>query len=150
MQEMYKMWVQSLGQKDPLEKEMTTHSSIFFFTPVFLTGEFHGQRGLVSHSQVQFSRSVVSDSMTLWTAARQASLSITNSRSLPKSYSPRGGKRVRQDLVTKTKFENRASKGLLKASVSCRGGCKRPLCRAALRIKGEIMKVPGHRGHASV
>ena len=31
-------------------------------------------------SSVQFSRSVVSDSATPWTAARQASLSITNSR----------------------------------------------------------------------
>ena len=25
---MQEMWVQSLGQKDPLEKEMATHSSI--------------------------------------------------------------------------------------------------------------------------
>ena len=25
------IWVQSLGQQDPLEKEMTTHSSILFF-----------------------------------------------------------------------------------------------------------------------
>ena len=33
---------------------------------------------------VQFSHSVVSDSGTPWTAACQASLSITNSRSLPK------------------------------------------------------------------
>ena len=33
-------------------------------------------------SSVQFSRSVVSDSVTLWTIACQASLSITNSRSL--------------------------------------------------------------------
>ena len=33
---------------------------------------------------VQFSRSVVSDSATPWIAARQASLSITNSQSLPK------------------------------------------------------------------
>ena len=32
--------------------------------------------------EYQFSRSVVSDSATPWTAARQASLSITNSRSL--------------------------------------------------------------------
>ena len=32
----------------------------------------------------QFSRSVMSDSATPWIAARQASLSITNSRSLPK------------------------------------------------------------------
>ena len=36
---------------------------------------------------VQFSRSVVSDSGTPWTAARQASLSITNSQSLLKLMS---------------------------------------------------------------
>ena len=36
---------------------------------------------------VQFSRAVVSDSATPWTAARQASLSITNSRSPPKPMS---------------------------------------------------------------
>ena len=35
-------------------------------------------------SSVQFSRSVMSNSATPWTAARQASLSITNSWSLPK------------------------------------------------------------------
>ena len=34
-------------------------------------------------NSVQFSRSVVSDSATPWTAAHQASLSITNSQSLP-------------------------------------------------------------------
>ena len=38
-------------------------------------------------SAVQFSRSVVSDSATPWTAASQASLSITNSWSLPKHMS---------------------------------------------------------------
>ena len=38
-------------------------------------------------SSVQFSRSVVSDFVTPWTAARQASLSITNSRSLFKLMS---------------------------------------------------------------
>ena len=38
-------------------------------------------------SSVQFSRSVVSDSVTPWTAARQASLSITNSWSLLKLMS---------------------------------------------------------------
>ena len=38
-------------------------------------------------SSVQFSRSVVSDSATPWTAAHQASLSITNSRSLLKLMS---------------------------------------------------------------
>ena len=32
-------WVQSLGQEDPLEKEMATHS-------VILPGESHGQRSL--------------------------------------------------------------------------------------------------------
>ena len=43
MQETYKMWVQSLGQEDPLEKEMAT-------TPVFLPGESHGQRSLAGYS----------------------------------------------------------------------------------------------------
>ena len=38
-------------------------------------------------SKCQFSRSVVSDSATPWTAARQASLSITNSQSLLKLMS---------------------------------------------------------------
>ena len=40
----------------------------------------------INHS-VQFSSSVMSDSATSWTAARQASLSITNSRSPPKPMS---------------------------------------------------------------
>ena len=35
--------VQSLGQEDPLEKRMTTHSSI-------LPGEFHGQRSLLNYN----------------------------------------------------------------------------------------------------
>ena len=35
--------VQSLGQEDPLEKGMAT-------TPVFLPGEFHGQRSLAGYS----------------------------------------------------------------------------------------------------
>ena len=39
------------------------------------------------YSSVQFSRSVISDSATTWTAAHQASLSITNSRSLLKLMS---------------------------------------------------------------
>ena len=33
-------WVRSLGQKDPLEKEMV----------VFVPGEFHGQRSLAGYS----------------------------------------------------------------------------------------------------
>ena len=38
-------------------------------------------------SSVQFSRSVMSDSVTPWTTAHQASLSITNFQSLPKLMS---------------------------------------------------------------
>ena len=37
------MKVQTLGQEDPLEKEMATHSSI-------LAGKFHGQRSLAGCS----------------------------------------------------------------------------------------------------
>ena len=40
-----------------------------------------------SGSSIQFSHSVMSDSVTPWTAARQASLSVTNSRSLLKLMS---------------------------------------------------------------
>ena len=39
------------------------------------------------HTSLQFSSSVVSDSATPWTAAHQASLSITNSQSFPKPMS---------------------------------------------------------------
>ena len=39
----WKTWVQSLGQEDPLEREMATHTSI-------LPGEFHGQRSLAGYS----------------------------------------------------------------------------------------------------
>ena len=37
------MWVRSLGQEDPLEKEISTHSSI-------LAGKSHGQRSLMGYS----------------------------------------------------------------------------------------------------
>ena len=36
---MQETWVQALGWEDPLEKGMST-------TPIFLPGEFHGQRNL--------------------------------------------------------------------------------------------------------
>ena len=36
-------WVRSLGQEDPLEEEMATHSSI-------LPGKSHGQRSLVGYN----------------------------------------------------------------------------------------------------
>ena len=42
MQEMQETWIQSLGQADPLEEEMATHS-------VFLPGESQGQRRLVGY-----------------------------------------------------------------------------------------------------
>ena len=47
-------------------------------------GENHFFFFIVSVSSVQFSHSVMSDSATPWIAARQASLSITNSRSSPR------------------------------------------------------------------
>ena len=40
---MQETWVLSLGREDPLEKGMAT-------TPVFLPGEFHGQRSLVAYN----------------------------------------------------------------------------------------------------
>ena len=40
---MQETWVLSLGQEDPLEKEMATHSSI-------LAWEIHGQRSLAGYS----------------------------------------------------------------------------------------------------
>ena len=46
-----------------------------------------GKRGGKGFSSVQFSHSVMSDSVTAWTAACQASLSITNSQSLLKLIS---------------------------------------------------------------
>ena len=73
--------VQSLGREDLLEKEMVTHSSI-------LAGKSHGLRSLVGFqlSSVQF-LSCLRLFVTPWTAAHQASLSITNSRSLLKLMS---------------------------------------------------------------
>ena len=40
---MQEMWVQYLGQKDPLKKEMANYSSI-------LAWEIHGQRSLAGYS----------------------------------------------------------------------------------------------------
>ena len=64
------MQIRSLGWDDPLEKEMATHSTV-------LAWETHGQRSLAGYSpwghkymsyvadytSVQFSHSVVSDSL---------------------------------------------------------------------------------------
>ena len=35
---MQETWIQSLGQEDPLEKGLATHSSIFFFFNLFIIG----------------------------------------------------------------------------------------------------------------
>ena len=43
MQEPQEMWVWSLSWEDPLEEDMAT-------TPVFLSGESHGQRSQVSYN----------------------------------------------------------------------------------------------------
>ena len=43
MQELQEMRVLSLGQEDPLEEEIVTHSSI-------LAGKAHGQRSLAGYS----------------------------------------------------------------------------------------------------
>ena len=40
---MQETWVRFLGQEDPLEQEMATHSRI-------LAGKFHGQRSLAGYS----------------------------------------------------------------------------------------------------
>ena len=68
----------SLGREDPLEKEMATRSSI-------LAWEIPGteEPGRLQSSSVQ-SLSCVQLFATLWTAAHQAFLSITNSWSLLK------------------------------------------------------------------
>ena len=55
------MWdtqVRSLSQEDPLEKEWLP-------TPVFLTGEFHGQRSLAGHSPCGCKESDMTEQLTL-------------------------------------------------------------------------------------
>ena len=57
MQVKREMWVQSLGQEDPLEEEMVTHSSI-------LLGESHGQRSLEGYSPWGFKKLNVAEYST--------------------------------------------------------------------------------------
>ena len=52
------IWVRSLGQEDPLEKRMATHSNI-------LGGEFHGQRSLADYSPWGSKESDTSEQLTL-------------------------------------------------------------------------------------
>ena len=58
MQETQEMWVQSLGQEDPLEKEMATHSSI-------LSGKSHGQRSPVGYSPWGLKESDVTELLSM-------------------------------------------------------------------------------------
>ena len=62
MQETKEPRVQSLGQKDPLEEGMASHSNILA-CKIPLTEEPGGLLQSVQFSSVQFSRSVVSDSL---------------------------------------------------------------------------------------
>ena len=50
--------VQSLGQEDPLDKEMATHS-------VFLPGKFNGQRSLAGYSPLDHKESDTIERLTL-------------------------------------------------------------------------------------
>ena len=84
------------GWKDLQTHNLQTHSIIYIFKITRLARRFSGRRNcpqpgytVVSRefSSVQLSPSVMSDSATPRTAARQASLSITNSQSLLKLMS---------------------------------------------------------------
>ena len=79
---MQRTWVWSLCQEDFLKKEWQS-------IPIFLPGKFYGQRSLwatIQFSSVQ-SLTHVRLFATPWTAAHQASLSITNTWSLLKLMS---------------------------------------------------------------
>ena len=82
--------VQSLGWEDPLEKEMATHSSTLAWR-ILWTAEPLGLQSMGSQELDMFnsiqSLSRVWVFATLWTAACQACLSITNSWSLIKLMS---------------------------------------------------------------
>ena len=56
---MQETWVRSLGQEDPLEKNTAKP------TPVFLPGEFHGQRSLVGNSPCGHKASDTPEQLTL-------------------------------------------------------------------------------------
>ena len=91
------MWVPSLGQEGPLEEEMATHSNILVWRNAMDRWAWQATIHVVAKSWTQLStktqtykllhskRTIRSLShvqlpVTPWTAARQASLSITNYR----------------------------------------------------------------------
>ena len=57
---MQEEWVQSLGQEDPLEKEMATHSSI-------LAWRIHGQRSLVGYNPWRLKESIMVEQLSTHT-----------------------------------------------------------------------------------
>ena len=65
------------------EPAVSTESSTRCSVTIYI-GKGPGKERIYVSRSAQFSRSVVSDSATPWTAAHQASLSISNSQSLPK------------------------------------------------------------------
>ena len=56
---MWETWVRSLIQEDPLKKGMAT-------IPVFLPGEFHGQRSLMGYSSQGRKESNTTEQLTLY------------------------------------------------------------------------------------
>ena len=54
---MRETWVLSLDQEDPLDKRIAT-------TPVFLPGEFHGQRSLVGYNPWGYKESNMTERLT--------------------------------------------------------------------------------------
>ena len=77
---------QTLVKLMPIESVMPSNHLILCH-PLLLLPSFPASGSFLSEflTSVQFSCSVMSDSAILWTAAGQASLSITNSQSLPNS-----------------------------------------------------------------
>ena len=57
---MQETWIQSLGQEDPLQKGLATHSNT-------LPGEFHGQRSLVYYSPWGCKESDTTEGLTVST-----------------------------------------------------------------------------------
>ena len=55
---MQETWVRSLGQEDPLEKGLATHTSI-------LTGKSHGQRSLAGYSPWSHKESDMAETLRL-------------------------------------------------------------------------------------
>ena len=66
---------------------MFTQMSVCVYVYILYIHNFKVFNWITVTLSVQYSHSVMSDSMTPWTAARQASLSITNSQSPPKPMS---------------------------------------------------------------